>query len=196
MSKERLESSTERNINSLNQISPNANEWSEFLSNRKNKLQLVNLLADYFTSGEIATEKVLFVTKEKVCYVKRPDQIRQVCPLLYSEHKEADHRIACHAKYASDNDNNENSSITIVADDTDIYILLIRITFYHRSILYFHQGTSSSKAGITYHNVSAAASEFGESICKILPSFHALTGSDFTKTFYRRSKKCQPNHQQ
>ena len=55
-------------------------------------------------------------------------------------------------------------------------------------MLYFRQGTSSSKAGIIYHNVSAAASEFGESLCKILSSFHALTGSDFTKTFYRRSK--------
>ena len=31
---------------------------------------------------EIATEKVLFVTKEKFCYIKRPDQMRQVCPLL------------------------------------------------------------------------------------------------------------------
>ena len=56
----------------------------------KNKLQLCNLLADYFTSGETATEKVLFVTKEKICYIKRPDQMHQVCPLLYSEHKEAD----------------------------------------------------------------------------------------------------------
>ena len=63
LSKERLESSTERNISSLNQVLPNVNEWSEFLSNRKNKLQLRNLLADYFTSGEIATEKVLFVAK-------------------------------------------------------------------------------------------------------------------------------------
>ena len=188
MSKEKLESSTERNISSLNQVLPNANEWSEFLSNRKNKLQLCNLLVDYFTSGKIATEKVLFVTKEKICYVKRPDQIRQVCPLLRSEHKEAGDRIASHAKYGSENDNNGNSSITIVADDTDIYIVLIRIACYCRSILYFRQGTSSSKAGITYHNFSAAASEFGESIGKILPSFHALTGSDFTKTFYRRSK--------
>ena len=185
LSKERLESSTERN-SSLNQVLPNANEWSEFLSNRKNKLQLCNLLADYFTSGEIATEEVLFVTKEKICYIKHPDQIRQVCPLRYSEHKEEDHRIASHAKYASDNDN-ENSSITIVVDDTDIYICLIRIACYCRSILYFLQGTSSGKAGITYH-VSAAASEFGESECKILPSFHALTGSDFTKTFNCRSK--------
>ena len=156
--------------------------------NRKNKLQLCNLLADYFTCGEIATEKVLFVTKEKICYIKRLDQIHHACPLLYSEYKEADHRIASHAKYVSDNYSNVNSSITIVADDTDIDILLIRIACYCRSILHFHQGTSSSKAGITYHNVSAAASEFGESTCKILPSFHALTWSDFTKTFYRLSK--------
>ena len=111
LSKERLESSTERNISSLIQVLRNANEWSEFLSNRKNKLQLCNLLADYFTGGEIATEKILFVTKEKICYIKHPGQIRQVCPLLYSEHKEACHRIASHAKYASDNDNNEKSSI-------------------------------------------------------------------------------------
>ena len=120
------------------------------------------LLAGYFTSGEITTEKVLFGKKEKNCYIKRPDQTRQVCPLMYSEHKEVDHRIASHAKYASDNDNNKYSSITIVADDTDIYILLIRITCYCRSTLYFHQGTSSSKADITYHNVSGAASEFGK----------------------------------
>ena len=57
LSKERLESSTERNISSLNQVLPNANEWSEFLSNKKNKLQLCNLLADYFTSGGIVKSK-------------------------------------------------------------------------------------------------------------------------------------------
>ena len=145
-------------------------------------------MAYYFTSEEIATEKVLLVTKEKTCHIKRSNRIRQVCPLLHSKHKEADQRIASHAKYASDNDNNENSSITFVADDTVIYILLIRVACYCCSILLFRQGTSLSKAGITYHNVSAAATEFGESVCKILSSFHALTGSDFTKTFYRRSK--------
>ena len=41
------------------------------LFNRKNKLQLCNLLAAYFTSGEIATEKALFVIKEKICYIKQ-----------------------------------------------------------------------------------------------------------------------------
>ena len=122
MSKERLESSIERNISSLNQVLPNANEWSEFLSNRKNKLQLVTCWQIILQKEKLQLKKILFVTKEKICYIKRPDQICQVCPLLHSEHKEADHRIASHAKYATDNDNSENSSITIVADDTDIYI--------------------------------------------------------------------------
>ena len=123
-----------------------------------------------------------------MCYIKRPDQIRQVCPLLHSEHKEVDHRISCHAKYASDTDNNENSLIAIAVYDADIYILLIRRACYCRSTLYFRQGTSTSKAGNTYH-VLAAASVFGESICKIISSFHALTGSDFTTNLCRRSKK-------
>ena len=68
----------------MNQVLPNTNEWSEFLSNQKKG----RLLAGYFTSGEIITEKVLFGKNEKNCYIKRPDQIRQVCPLMYSEHKE------------------------------------------------------------------------------------------------------------
>ena len=63
LSQERLESFTERSISSLNEVSPNANEWSEFLPNRKNKLRLCNLFADYFTSVEIATGIVLFITK-------------------------------------------------------------------------------------------------------------------------------------
>ena len=65
LSKERLESSIERNTSSWNQVLPNANEWSEFLSNSKNKLQLCNLLADYFTIGEIAAEKSTTCNKGK-----------------------------------------------------------------------------------------------------------------------------------
>ena len=53
--------------------------------------------------------------------------------------------------------------------------------------IYFRQGTSSSKQEITYH-VTALANELGNDICNALPAFHALTGSDFTRTFYRRFK--------
>ena len=119
-------------------------------------------MADYCTNGEIKTEKVLFVKKEKKNYIKHPDQIHQICPLLYSEHKEADHRKASHVKYVSDNNNNNNnnnksSSVTIVADNTDTYMLLVGIARFCCSIIHFCQGTSLSKAFITYHNVSAAS---------------------------------------
>ena len=97
-SKGRLISSTKRNICSLNQVLPNPSEWSEFLSNSKNKFQLCNLLADFFTTEHIVTDKKLFVAKEKLCYIKLPNQLSKECPSLHSEHKEADHRIAYYTK--------------------------------------------------------------------------------------------------
>ena len=165
LSQERLERFSERSISSLNEVSSNANEWSEFLPNRKNKLRLCNLLADYFTSVELVG-RLFYNWKSAICNKGKFVTLKvcplQVCPLLCSEHKVEDHRITNHAKYGGDNDDNKNCLITIIADDTDIYILLIRIVCCCRSPLYFNQGTSSSKAGILYHNVSAAGSEFAE----------------------------------
>ena len=77
------------------------------------------MLTDYLACEEIATKKSTISNKGKK--IKRPGQIPQFCSLLYSDHKEADHGIASHAVYASDNDNNENSSINIPVDDTDLY---------------------------------------------------------------------------
>ena len=46
-SKQRDISQMERLINSLDQDLPPTKEWNEFLMNHKNKLQIVNLLADH-----------------------------------------------------------------------------------------------------------------------------------------------------
>ena len=75
-----------------------------------------------------------------------------------------------------------------VTDDNDVYILLLFISNQANGTIYFQQSTSSSKQEITYHNVTTLANELGNDICNVLPAFHALTGSDFTRTFYRRSK--------
>ena len=40
-------------------------------------------------------------------------QIREEYQSLHSKHKKADHRIAYHAKYASDRDENESNAICI-----------------------------------------------------------------------------------
>ena len=54
---------------------------------------------------------------------------------------------------------------------------------------------------VVYHNVFALASELGEVICEVLLSFHILTWSDFTRSFfvaqkYKASRKFYLSHQQ
>ena len=92
LSKGRENKGIERKISNLNQILPKLNEWQDFLTNDTNKYQIFNLLADLFTSADISTRKIIYVTKEKFCYEKPVDEIRQEAPNLYSCHREADHR--------------------------------------------------------------------------------------------------------
>ena len=140
----------ERNINNLNQVLPNISEWQEFLSNDNNKLSICKLLAEFF---EVYTEKNIFLTKEKKCFVKYANQVAIENPELFSMHREADHRLAFHAKCSADS----ADSACVVAHDTDVYVLLLFISNQANGTIYFRQGTSSSKQGITYHNVTALA---------------------------------------
>ena len=75
-----------------------------------------------------------------------------------------------------------------MADDTDVFIILLHVSINCNETLYFRQGTTSSRDVTTYDNVTSLSSQLGEKICAILPVFHSLTGSDFTKLFFGRSK--------
>ena len=75
-----------------------------------------------------------------------------------------------------------------MADDTDVFILLLHASVNCNDTLYFHQSTTSSRDGVTYHNVTSLSSQLGEKICAILPVFHSFTGSDFTKLLFGRSQ--------
>ena len=75
-----------------------------------------------------------------------------------------------------------------MADDTDFFILLLHVSINCNETLYFRQGTTSSRDNITYHNVTSLSNQLEEKICAILPAFHSVTGSDFTKPFFGRSK--------
>ena len=134
-------------------------------------------------SGEVYTEKNIFVTKDK-CFVKYANQVAIENPELFSMHREADHRLAFHTRCSTDS----GDSVCIIADDTHVYTLLLFTSNQANGTIYFRQGTSSSKQGIIYHIVTTLANELGNYICNVLPAFHALTGSDFTITFYRRFK--------
>eukprot|EP00112_Aurelia_sp_Birch-Aquarium-sp1_P017225 Seg3972.2 transcript_id=Seg3972.2/GoldUCD/mRNA.D3Y31 product="hypothetical protein" protein_id=Seg3972.2/GoldUCD/D3Y31 len=185
LSKGRLDSGKERKISDISQKLPKLKEWKTFLTNEKNKLQVTQILADYLLSKESLLEKDLFVTKGSQCFFKAKERDAWDCvPSLCSSHKEADQRLALHAAYASSNHN----GVCVVADDTDVYILLLYVSRRCTSSLYFRQGVMSTKQGITYHDIKSLAAFLGESICEALPAFHALTGCDYTMPFFGRSK--------
>ena len=95
------------------------------------------------------------------------------------------YRLACHSVYAV---KLTGKSVCVVADDTDVFILLLHVSINCNETLYLHQGTTFSKDGITHINVTSLSSQLGEKICAILPAFYSLTDSDFKKPFFGRSK--------
>ena len=66
-SENRDTSEWERIVIDLDQELPVTKEWSSFLSNEKNKHQLVNLLVYFILESDI-TEKTIFVNKGNQCY--------------------------------------------------------------------------------------------------------------------------------
>ena len=74
-----------------------------------------------------------------------------------------------------------------MSDDSDVFIISLFVASEMLGHFYFRQGTTN-RGGVTYHNVGSSAGHLGESICKTLISFYALTGSDFTFPFSRRPK--------
>ena len=64
-----------RGSNSLDQDLPPTKEWNEFLMNHKNKLQIVNLLADHIKSGRINKKgsKCFLVTEDGSNWARIPE---------------------------------------------------------------------------------------------------------------------------
>ena len=163
-------------------------EWNDCLTNDSNKLHLTQLLADFLLSDESALGKDAFVTKGRTCYniSTKPGSVLHEIPELFSYQREADPRLAFHAVYSSATHNT-----CVVADDTDVFILLVFVEDKATKNLYYRQGTKAFKAGVTYHDVKALAQHLGGELCKRLSAYHVLTGIYFTQPFFGRSKyKC------
>ena len=88
LSNGRANKGKERKIAYLNQVLPKTNEWQDFLTNDKSKYQICS----FSISSGITTNKTIYVTKERQCFVKRVAEPWQPIRELFSNHREADHR--------------------------------------------------------------------------------------------------------
>ena len=174
-----------RLLSSIDQELPHDNEWFDFLGNAGNKSQLINLLVSHLT-GEYEMGKDIYVNNGDTCYFKA--QLNQststICDELFSKHREADQKVVSHAVFESERGNN----VCVVADDSDIFILLLSVAHLFQTDVYFRQGKTTDKDGILYNQIQPLAEYFGEDVCSALPAFHVLTGSDYTSTFFGKTK--------
>ena len=133
---------------------PITSEWKSFPSNDKNKYQLINLLVRFILESGLVHSKNIFVNNGNECYYKGIHEETKLSEELSSLHKEADPKIPMHAVYASCLD---NKSVCVVADDTDVFILLLFVARYFEGNVFFRQGKYSDKEGITYHDIISLA---------------------------------------
>ena len=75
-----------------------------------------------------------------------------------------------------------------MANDSDIFILLLWMVSSFKSDVLFRQRKLSNKDGILYTEFKPLAEQLGEDVCKELPAFHVLTGSDNTSSCFGKTK--------
>lgn len=93
--RERADRGFWRKIWTLNLSLPKLDGWQDFRTNGRNKAQIWNLLADYFTSDEIAHqlwERRFIYHKRRLSFMKPIGGERQEVEELHFTHREAEHR--------------------------------------------------------------------------------------------------------
>ena len=104
-------------------------------------------------------------------------------PALKSNHEEADTRLLLHAKQASRPD----SRIVIESPDTDVLVLSVaHFNDINCEEMWFRIGVKDQLRYIPVHDASR---KLGETLCRALPAFHAMTGCDTTSALAGIGKK-------
>ena len=169
-----------------NRMTPIPKQRKSFLSNCKNKENLVNFMfqdwcqeaarrlrADHvlqLAGGFRDGEKTASVSQGRINYIK----------VLRSDHDEADSRMFVHLKYAY--------NLNIVwSPDTDVAVFGIHFAEkLGLKELYLRTGIKRKKRFIPIHKI---VNQLSTAMCQFLPAVHALTGCDSNSSFREHSMK-------
>ena len=158
-------------------------QWRRLLASPQSKTKLVEFLVSRWKETifrQKLNDKVMYVTLGKKCFQIMKDATSDVSELC-SEQEEADTRMLLHAKHAA----LTSSSVIIVADDTDVFILCLAFCNQIECRMFLKCGTKSRERYIDVNQVAAAV---GVVVCKALPGMHAFTGCDTVSAFAGRGK--------
>ena len=166
------------NIGGISQEMPQGKNYQEFLSNTKNKSQLLKKFTEYLTHENtrenLMGRTTLNIEKDTVLISQSQQQ-----SLFTSNQEEADTRIAQHCSESS-------KTVLVKAKDTDVLILLV-YAFALTSPPYDWYLQIENGMIIS---VSKMYQNFGKTTILCLPQFHSLTGFDTVCHFFGISKIC------
>ena len=168
-------------------------QWGTFLSNNKNKLQLIRLLVSRRKRQCSATrESKIYVSFNEKCVCIQSNGLCGPAQALGCNHEEADTRILLHANHICQSTEN----VVIYTPDTDVLLIAIAASGQIPGSLFIRTGTKYKACIISIYKVkqSLILRDDLQNIdiqlfLKSLISFHALTGCDTTSSFSGKGKK-------
>ena len=101
---------------------------------------------------------------------------------LESNKEEADARLLLHVNHAA---NSGYTSVTVIADDTDVMILCL--AFVHQIYCDIYIGCGN-KNRTKLLSINKIASTLGKEVCESLLGYHAYTGCDTVSAFSGQGK--------
>ena len=162
---------------------PLPEKWVNFIAHEENKADLAHFLSQQLLlKGPVNTTVVVaggFSDEERV----EASNATIDTDSLEGKHEEADTRIVLHCV--------KSTAATIVVSARDTDVLLLLITFFHMmpcQQVWMKAGTAKARKYIPVHAIIKKL-QMEDKVLKLLPGFHALTGSDSTSYIAGHTKK-------
>ena len=73
-------------------------------------------------------------------------------------------------------------------DDTNSLVIALGYEHFFNTLEIWLEAGVQGKNNLWFINVNSIYSELGETVCKAFPVYHALTGCDYTASFFKRGK--------
>ena len=144
-------------------MTPNTNDWDNFLNKGENKTEVINSFLRYFRSR--FKLKLLF-TESTNTWKITPSAINM---LFTCNHHKTNTRIALRLSKSK-------KPVIITAAETDVLVLL---THMYPQCNNAKQWLMKTNLGI-FIDIKTICNFFGNGICQILPRFHSINGCDTT----------------
>ena len=165
-------------VTGVEQIMPKGKlKWADFLSNGKNKNDLMQCFGTYLKTEEASRKlnglELIFCGRKSIWSI-RGDVVTEHGPC---NHEEADTKIPLFASSAGCN-------VVCIAQDCDILILLIFAFANVRPEFRWQLRYEYAK----FAEVNSIYDNLGDHVSKLLIHYHAISGCDTTSYFFRRGK--------